>query len=92
MAHTSATSNVISVTRQRNYFHSPNGISDDRGEWHYYQNPTLSHYTYFKEPTFVNDTTNRDELFSIGPMKWRYGYHLQISSEFIYLTLLFFLL
>ncbi|CAF1137767.1 unnamed protein product [Adineta steineri] len=53
-------SNIISVTRQKPYLSSP------RESFDY---PTISHYAY-PQTIFNDETTNRDELFSIGPMKW----------------------
>jgi hypothetical protein len=51
-------------------------MSDNSEQWNYFQNPTISHYTYVKDAQyhqdpFHDDTVSRDELFSIGPMKWR---------------------
>ena len=47
-----------------NRFGSPSVISS-----------TTSHYSYMlhreQQQIFRDETTNRDELFSIGPMKWR---------------------
>jgi hypothetical protein len=64
LALSSTTSNIISVTRQKPYLSSP------RGSFDY---PTISHCSYIKQPQqiFNDETTSRDDLFSIGPMKWR---------------------
>jgi hypothetical protein len=64
LALSSTSSNIISVTRQKQYLSSP------RESFDY---PTLSHYSYIKQSQqiFNDETTSRDELFSIGPMKWR---------------------
>ena len=64
LALSSTTSNIISVTRQKPYLSSPRELFDC---------PTISHYSYIKHPQqlFNDETTSRDELFSIGPMKWR---------------------
>lgn len=77
LALSSTTSNVISVTRQRQFYSSPNSMSSGRDSWNYFQNPSISHYTYLKEQLphhpdlFQDETASREELFSIGPMKWR---------------------
>ncbi|CAF3177860.1 unnamed protein product [Rotaria socialis] len=63
LALSSTTSNIISVTRQRPYIPSP------RDSFDY---PTMSHYSHTKQSQhiFHDETASRDELFSIGPMKW----------------------
>ncbi len=58
LALSSTSSNIISVSRQRQYLSSPRESFD------------YPHYSY-PQKIFNDETTSRDELFSIGPMKWR---------------------
>ncbi|CAF1548462.1 unnamed protein product [Adineta ricciae] len=60
LALSSTASNIISVTRQRPYLASPKDSFDY---------PTMSHYSY-PQQLFADEMTTREDLFSIGPMKW----------------------